>query len=67
MAVILISILQKCNQFWQSMGYTGHFGPHDSLSFYAYQGNLLQLLPEKYHGQRSLAGYSPWGHRVRHN
>ena len=37
MAVILISILQKCNQFWQSMGYTGHFGPHDSLSFYAYQ------------------------------
>ena len=19
------------------------------------------------HGQRSLAGYSPWGHRVRHN
>ena len=25
------------------------------------------LLPEKSHGQRSLAGYSPRGHRVRHN
>ena len=23
------------------------------------------LLPGKYHGQRSLVGYSPWGHRVR--
>ena len=21
------------------------------------------LLPEKSHGQRSLAGYSPWGHK----
>ena len=25
------------------------------------------LLPGKYHGQRTLAGYSPWGHRVGHN
>ena len=25
------------------------------------------LLPGKSHGQKSLAGYSPWGHRVRHN
>ena len=26
------------------------------------------FLPEKFHGQRSLVGYSPWGHkRVRHN
>ena len=26
-------------------------------------GNLLQyFLPGKFHGQRSLAGYSPWGH-----
>jgi len=23
------------------------------------------FLPEKSHGQRSLTGYSPWGHRVR--
>ena len=21
------------------------------------------LLPRKFHGQRSLAGYSPWGHK----
>ena len=21
------------------------------------------LLPEEFHGQRSLAGYSPWGHK----
>ena len=25
------------------------------------------FLPGKTHGQRSLAGYSPWGHRVKHN
>ena len=25
------------------------------------------FLPEEFHGQRSLAGYSPWGRRVRHN
>ena len=25
------------------------------------------FLPGEFHGQRSLAGYSPWGHRVRHN
>ena len=29
-------------------------------------GNPLQYsCLEKSHGQRSLAGYSPWGHRVR--
>ena len=28
----------------------------------------LLFLPGKMHGQRSLAGYSPWGHkRVRHD
>ena len=25
------------------------------------------FLPGESHGQRSLAGYSPWGHKVRHN
>ena len=25
------------------------------------------FLPEESQGQRSLAGYSPWGHKVRHN
>ena len=25
------------------------------------------FLPGKSHGQRSLAGHSPWSHRVRHN
>jgi len=25
------------------------------------------FLPGKSHGQRSLVGYSPWGHRVRYN
>ena len=25
------------------------------------------FLSGKFHGQRSLAGYSPWGRRVRHN
>ena len=25
------------------------------------------FLPGESHGQRSLAGYRPWGHRVRHN
>ena len=26
-------------------------------------GNPLVFLPEKFHGQRSLAGCSPWGHK----
>ena len=25
------------------------------------------FLAGKFHGQRSLVGYSPWGHRVRHD
>ena len=25
------------------------------------------FLPEEFHGQRSLTGYSPWSHRVGHN
>ena len=25
------------------------------------------FLPRKFHGQRSLAGYNPWGHRVGHD
>ena len=25
------------------------------------------FLPGKFHGQRSLGGYSPWGHKVRHD
>ena len=24
-------------------------------------GNNSSILPEKFHGERSLAGYSPWG------
>ena len=27
------------------------------------EGNGYPLLPRKSHGQRSLAGYSPWGHK----
>ena len=26
-------------------------------------GTPLVFLPEEFHGQRSLAGYSPWGHK----
>ena len=25
------------------------------------------FLPEEFHGQRSLVGYCPWDHRVRHD
>ena len=25
------------------------------------------FLPGEFHGQRSLVGYSPWSHRVRHD
>ena len=28
---------------------------------------LSVFLPGIFHGQRSLVGYSPWGHRVRHD
>jgi len=27
------------------------------------QPPTLELLPEKFHGQRRLAGYDPWGHK----
>ena len=27
---------------------------------------ILVFLPGKSHGQRSLVGYSPWGHRTAH-
>jgi len=27
----------------------------------------LVLLPEEFHGERSLVGYSPWGGKVRHD
>ena len=37
-------------------------------SFGEGNGNSTPVfLPGTCHGQRSLAGYSPWGHRVRHN
>ena len=56
--------------WWLSGKESGRHG------FYPWVGNIpwrrkWQLtpvfLPGKFHGQRSLAGYSPWGHRVRHN
>ena len=28
------------------------------------KGMATQSLPGEFHGQRSLAGYSPWGHKV---
>ena len=27
------------------------------------ESNPLQYMPGEFHGQRSLAGYSPWGHK----
>ena len=30
-------------------------------------GNPPVFLPGEFHGQRSLVGYSPWGHRVGHD
>ena len=27
------------------------------------EGNGYQFLPGEFHGQRSLVGYSPWGHK----
>ena len=42
----------------------------DSLQSHGLQHTRLPcpiFLPGELHGQRSLAGYSPSGHRVRHN
>ena len=39
--------------------------PHLGRSPGGQHGNPLQFLLGKSHGQRSLAGYSPWDHRVR--
>ena len=39
-------------------------------SLYSWRGKWQPrpvFLPGETHGQRSLAGYSPWGYRVRHN
>ena len=30
---------------------------------YPFQYSCLEFLPGEFHGQRSLAGYSPWGHK----
>ena len=43
-----------------------HLNPGSGRSPGERNGNPLQL--GKFHGERSLAGYSPWGHKeVRHN
>ena len=34
---------------------------------YSFWQPTLIFLPEEFQGQRSLVGYSPWGHRVGHN
>ena len=47
-------------------GDTGDMGsiPRSGRSPRGEHGNLLQVcLPEEFHGQKSLAGYSPWGRR----
>ena len=45
---------------------------HRRLGFHPWMGKIPwrgkwqptpEFLPEKFHGQRSLAGYSPWGHK----
>ena len=30
-------------------------------------GNLLIFMPRKFHGQRTLVGYSPWGRKETHD
>ena len=45
---------------------TGDLGSIPGLERSPGQGNgnpLQYFLPEKSHGQRSLVGYSPWGHK----
>ena len=34
---------------------------------HTYYYYVLLLLSGKFHGQRNLVGYSPWGHRVGHD
>ena len=36
---------------------------HSSILFFFFSSTPV-FLPGEFHGQRSLAGYSPWGHRV---
>ena len=45
---------------------TGDVGLIPGLGISPGEGNgnpILYLLPGKSHGQRSLVGYSPWGHK----
>ena len=43
---------------WENLGFNPCFGktPLDWLP-------IPVFLPEEFHGQRSLAGYNPWGHK----
>ena len=44
------------------------FNPLVRKSHWSRKKQLVSVfLPGKFHGKRSLVGYSPWGHRVRHN
>ena len=50
-----------------SAGYVGSI-PGSGRSPGEGNGNSLVFLPWKSHGQRSLAGYSPWSHKmIKHN
>ena len=59
---ILVSFLEVCEMYMYIKALTS---PAIKTSVYGEgNGNPLQyFLPGKSHRQRSLAGYSPWGHR----
>jgi len=52
--------IQEIQEMWVQS-----WGGEDSLE--KEMATIPVLLPGKFHGQRSLGAYSPWGHRVGHN
>ena len=75
-----LSLEQHLNELLRAVGFPDGSVGKESAYNVGYPGSIPGLgrspgegngnpdfLPGEFHGQRSLEGYSPWGHRVIHN
>ena len=63
-----LSLLRTCIVTDNIFLLINRFGPWVRKISWRRKGQPTAVfLPGESHGQRSLVGYSPWGHRVRHN
>ena len=61
--------MQEMQETWvRSLGQGHPFDPWVRKALWSRKWQPTPVfLPGKFHGQRSLASYSPWGHRIRHD